>query len=191
MDYLTKKQARIVSYIEHYWLEYGYPPTIREIAKKFKIAIGTVQDHISALKNKGYLKSRPHTARGFEVIHKQQDIPIFGTVAAGNPIFAVENIEGYLGEPPSKSGDFFALKIKGDSMIEAGIREGDLVKVKKQKTAENGDIVIALLEDEATVKTFRKKGSRVYLQPANPAYHDLEGEFEILGVVVELRRRLQ
>ncbi|MCB0833737.1 MAG: transcriptional repressor LexA, partial [Bacteroidetes bacterium] len=178
---LTEKQQRILDFIDQFIVDHGYPPTIMEMAERFKVTIGTIQDHIEALKRKSYLRQRPNKARGFELAFKSQGIPIYGRVAAGRPIFAVENILGYLGEDKNDH-EVFALKVVGDSMVDAGIVEGDVLKVRKQQTADDKDIVIALLGDEVTVKRFRRKYGKQYLEPANPAYAVIKDvSFEILG----------
>jgi repressor LexA len=187
---LTKKQQQVLVFIEQFAVKQGYPPTLTEIAGHFGITIGTVQDHVEALKRKGCLRQKPNTARGFALTRKVENIPIYGRVAAGNPIFATENIEGYWQTPDSNPSDFFALRVVGDSMIEAGIMDGDTLKIRKQKTAEDKDIVVALIGDEATVKRFRKKYGAIFLEPANPKYPVMKNiEFEILGKIVELKRR--
>ena len=187
MEYLTKKQEDVYNYILQSMRKNGFPPTIREIADHFSVSIGTVQDHISAIESKGYLKIKPNTARGFEPVTK--GIPVYGKVAAGKPIFAIENIEGYVQDSYKKTEGVFALKVTGDSMIDAGILEHDIVIVHKQETAEDKDIVIALLGDDVTVKRFRRKRGKVLLEAANPKYDPIESEFKIIGKVIESRRQ--
>lgn len=204
MDKLTLKQQRILNFIEKHRLENTYPPTLKEIAEKFNITIGTVQDHISALQRKGYLERKKDIARGFIVVRSDEEnellrhrqnvnlIPLYGNVAAGEPIFASDNIQGYITMEKNKNGNkiYFALKVKGDSMIDSGIYEGDIVIVRKQDTAEDGDIVIALLEDEATVKTLRNKRIKAYLEASNSKYKSIYNKpFQIIGKVIELRRQ--
>jgi repressor LexA len=186
---LTKKQNHMLQYIERHCEANGYPPTITEIGSYFRITIGTVQDHLEALRRKGYLKQHPNKARGLELVHKPDQIPIYGRVIAGNPVLAEEHVEGMLDGVRHQSNTRFALRVHGDSMIDAGIHAGDIVIVKKQKTAENGDIVVALLEHETTIKRYRIKNNRHVLEPANPDYPVISGtEFEIIGKVIELRR---
>ncbi|KAB2879249.1 repressor LexA [bacterium] len=187
MEYLTKKQEGIYNYILQCLRTNGFPPTIREIADHFSVSIGTIQDHISAIEGKGYLKIKPNTARGFEPISR--GIPVYGKVAAGKPIFAIENIEGYVQDSYKKAEGVFAVTVTGDSMIEAGIIEEDVLIVHKQETAEDKDIVIALLGDEVTVKRFRKKRGKVLLEAANPKYEPIDREFTIIGKVIESRRK--
>lgn len=155
---------------------------------------------------KGYLKKVSHTARGIRVVNLDENadisnlkssidaIPLYGNVAAGEPIFADNNIQGYVAIKKRKrsSQDLFALKVKGTSMKDAGILQDDIVIVKKQNDAEDGEIIIALLDDEATVKTLRKKRSSVFLEPANPKFKPITDKlFKVLGKVIELRRKYQ
>ncbi len=200
---LPPKQKKILEFISRFMSDNNYPPTYQEIADKFKIIIGTVQDHIAALIKKGFLERIPEKARGFKVINPDEDeeisrvrtgidaIPLYGSVTAGEPIFADNNIEGYIAaeRPRRTTKEHFALKVKGQSMRDAGILEEDIVIVRKQSSASNGDIIIALLEDEATVKTLRIKYGKPYLEPANPAYKPIYKPFKVLGKVVELRRK--
>ena len=203
MDELTKKQKKILRFIEKFSSENHYPPTFKEIADKFEITIGTVQDHISALNRKGYLKREKDKARGFKVVknsdgvksHKAKKdielIPLYGNVAAGEPIFANDNIEGYVTLEKNTRGHkiHFALKVKGESMIDSGIYDGDIVIVRKQDSANDGDVVIALLDDEATVKTLRNSKINAYLEASNSRYKSIINKpFKIVGRVIELRR---
>lgn len=205
MDKLTTKQQRILNYIEKHRIMHTYPPTLKEIADKFKITIGTVQDHIYALQKKGYLERKKDIARGFKVIKSDEEksmekmksdinlIPLYGNVAAGEPIFASDNIQGYVTMEKNSRGHqiHFALKVRGESMTDSGIYDGDIVIVRKQDTAEDGDIVIALLEDEATVKTLRNKRIKAYLEASNSKYKAIMNKpFQIIGKVIELRREL-
>lgn len=205
MHKLTGKQKKILDYLEKYLKDNDYPPTIKEIADYFNLTIGTVQDHIYALERKGYISRKRDTARGIKIIKNSEGIskppnqdfeliPVYGNVAAGEPIFANQNINGYISIEKTSRGHkmHFALKVKGDSMIDAGIYDGDIVVVKKQETADDGDIVIALIEDEATVKKFRKNRIRIYLEAANPYYKAIINRpFKILGKVIELRRNYE
>ncbi|MFZ1321775.1 MAG: transcriptional repressor LexA [Ignavibacteria bacterium] len=203
MHKLTSKQKKILEFIEKFGSEYSYPPTLKEIGEKFNITIGTVQDHIKALQNKGWLERRKDIARGFKVVKSEEEnnierlrsemniIPLYGSVAAGEPIFADDNVQGYVTMEKNVKGHkiHFALKVKGDSMIDSGIYDGDIVIVRKQDTAEDGEIVIALLEDEATVKTLRNKRIKAYLEASNSKYKSIINKpFKIIGKVIELRR---
>ena len=202
MEKLTKKQRKILEFIEKHTAQNSYPPTLKEIAEKFGITIGTIQDHIFALQKKAYLDKNPNTARGFRIIRnpdgtdlKQMPdtdyVPLYGNVAAGEPIFADNNIQGYIAIEKNSRGHkmHFALRVKGNSMINAGIYDGDIVIVKKQDSADDGDIVIALLDDEATVKTLKNSKIKAYLEAANSKYKSIMNRpFQIIGKVIELRR---
>jgi repressor LexA len=189
MDNLTKKQEKVLRFIDKFIKDNGYPPTVREMAGHFEVNLKAIQDHITALKNKRHLNHESQKARGLELIHK--GIAIYGKVAAGKPIFAVENIEGYVSPSSDKAANVFGLKVTGDSMIDAGIMEGDVVLVHKQNVAEDKDIIIALFNDEATIKRLRKKKNEIYLEPANKNYEPIrDRSFTIIGKVIELRRKL-
>lgn len=203
MDKLTIKQQKILNFIEKHRIEQTYPPTLKEIGQRFNITIGTVQDHIFALQKKGFLERKKDIARGFLVVKSDEEkqiermksnvnlIPLYGNVAAGEPIFASDNIQGYVSMEKNSKGHHlhFALKVKGDSMIDSGIYDGDIVIVKKQDTADDGEIVIALLDDEATVKTLRNKRIKAYLEASNSRYKSIINKpFQIIGKVIELRR---
>ena len=200
MDNLTVKQKEILGFISEFSEDNSFPPTLKEIAGRFGVTIGTVQDHVNALKQKGFLERKKDIARGFRVVGigkktisgtNAKLIPLYGNVAAGEPIFATDNIQGYVTMEKGKSGHHihFALKVKGDSMIDSGIYDGDIVIVRKQDSAEDGDIVIALLEDEATVKTLRNKKIRAYLEASNARYKSIiDRPFQVIGKVIELRR---
>jgi repressor LexA len=212
MPSLTKRQKQILDFIIKSVNLHGFPPSTSEIQEEFSFkSPNSVQDHLLALGRKRYIARHPHKSRGIEVLvyrnNKQEnrdsnavEVPIVGRVAAGMPVLAQENIEGELMIDKSltkSSGDDFVLKIKGDSMIEAGILDGDYVLVHQQQSAEEGDIIVALIEDEATVKKFYKDKSlnRVILRPANesmkPIYVDLScNNFMILGKVTGVIRKI-
>ena len=197
---LTDIQKRVLQYIENFVVEHGYPPTVREVACAFgyKSPLSAKQ-HIDALVKKGYLRKRPFQSRGIEVVGtlKRENIvriPLLGTIRAGEPILAIDNIEEYIILPkglfPLEDG--FALRVKGDSMKEAGIMEGDIVVIKPAIYPRNGDIVVAIIGDEATVKRLLIKGDKVCLRPENPEMKPLVVSVEdvrILGKVVGLIRR--
>lgn len=197
---LTDRQARILQYLGDYIAQHGYPPTQREIMRRFRMkSTQGVARHFDALEKKGHLSRTPRGARALELTGRsaERGIPIVGKVAAGLPILAVENLEGALALDGRVApwNDTFFLRVKGDSMIEAGIAEGDLLLVKPQETADNGDIVVALLNSEATVKRVVKHADRVVLHAANPAYPPIEvtkgsGEFRIIGKAMALFRSL-
>jgi repressor LexA len=183
---LTERQEEILSFINSYRELNGFPPTIREIAKHFGISSTFgVKKHLDALVKKGYLHIESNASRGISTIQTEfaekneifNKIPIIGRVAAGSPILAEQNIEGSLIIDPSfikRNEDCFALKVKGDSMIKAGIFEGDYVIVVPQSEAKNGDIVVALIDDEATVKTFELRNGEIRLLPENDSYLPIE-----------------
>lgn len=180
----------------------GYPPTVKELSDIFKISQPSMHDRINQLVRKGYLIRDDRKARGLAVTRKENieplalvSVPIVGTVAAGVPIWAEENITGEVLVENSviKSGKCFALNIKGDSMIGAGINHGDLIIVRKQQLAENGSIVVALLENEATVKRLRIADDIIELVPENPRLRPIritaEDNLQILGKVVACKKR--
>ena len=184
MKDLTEKQLAILQYIELYIKQQGYPPTIREIGEKFQITAKGAYDHLKAIEKKGYIKSEKNRSRAIELLKTSTggapiageqivSIPLVGRVAAGIPITAEENIEEYLAFPRSMvpgSDGVFALRVAGDSMKDAGIHDGDIAVIRKQEAADNGDIIVALIDDEATLKYFYKEKKKIRLQPANKAY---------------------
>ena len=197
---LTDRQKEIYDFLLSTIREKGYAPSIPEIGRKFKIAsTNGVSDHLKALEKKGYIRRvgkraiEVLSAVGKPVLTAVRDIPIVGRVPAGRPFLSEENIEGSLTITNDMgSGKLFALQVKGDSMIGAGILDGDRVIVKQQGTAENGEIVCALIEGEATVKRFYKKDSIVTLKAENEKYAPITvsaGEFRVLGKVVGLMRK--
>ena len=211
MEMLTPRQKQVYDFVVSWTSEHGFPPTVREICEAVGLSsTATVHSHLKALENKGYLKiaqakSRAVTVSGpdsdpeaapetpVELPYSAVQLPLVGQVAAGCPILAEQNIEEEIILPKSIVGDSssFLLRVKGDSMIEAGILDGDYVVVKEQNSARNGEIVVALLDDSATVKTFYREDGRIRLQPQNssmePIYCD---DVAILGRVVALFRTL-
>lgn len=199
---LTFKQRRIYDFLSSTIREKGYAPSIPEIGKSFKIASTRgVFDHLQALEKKGYIRRVGKRAieivglNGRPALPEAKEIPIVGQVRAGVPILAEENIEGFLpvASDLARGKDAFALKVKGDSMMEDGILEGDLVIIRRQETAVNGDIVCALIGNEATLKRFQWKGNQITLKPANPKYEPIivsKGEFRILGKATGVIRKL-
>lgn len=191
---ITTKQRRVLKFIQNKIFQQGCPPTIREIAAWFGFkSTGTVRDYLRALTKKGYLKLIPKKSRAIELAKNITfRIPILGQITAGIPNLTYEEIDEYLNLEDflsSSEKDVFALKVKGDSMIDKNIFDGDLVLVKRQRIAEDGDIVAALLKDEATVKTFRKKNNRVHLEPANKRYPLIVEEFSVIGKIIATIRR--
>jgi repressor LexA len=189
---LSERPRKILAFIQRFTREKGYPPTIREIGHEFKISsTNGVRYHLNLLEKGGHLKRSGRISRGIgpAMPFNAPGIPILGRVAAGQPILAEENHEGTL-EPLEVFGDpkgLFALKVRGDSMIDAGILAGDYVVVRHQGHANSGEIVVALVGDEATVKYYRPREDSVELVPANPKYEPIvvaeESEFSILGTV--------
>lgn len=175
---ISRKQQEILDYLKEEILTRGYPPTVREICEKVDLkSTSSVHSHLSTLERNGYIRRDPTKPRAIEICDdsfqmvrtEMSSLPIVGNVAAGQPILAQENIESYFPVPAEivPSGESFALRIRGDSMINAGIFNGDLVFVNSCRTARNGEIVVALIEDGATVKTFYKEDGHIRLQPEN------------------------
>ncbi|MEY8415821.1 transcriptional repressor LexA [Tissierella praeacuta] len=201
---LTQKQIEILLYIKSEVQRQGYPPAVRDICKGVNLkSTSTVHSHLEKLESKGYIRKDPTKPRAIEILDRNDDflliskktvdIPILGKVTAGTPILAVENIEDTYPVPLElvEGHDVFMLKIQGESMIDAGILDGDLVLVREQKSALNGDIVVALLEDEATVKRFFKEKDRIRLQPENQFMEPIyTKDVSILGKVIGLFRKM-
>lgn len=181
----TNKRELILQFITDFTAENNYSPSVREICAGVGLAsTATVHYHLNALRDQGLIQMDDMKKRTISLpeSHRSDRIPILGVVTAGQPILAVENIEGYL--PWDGESDCFALRVRGDSMINAGILSGDKVVVRPQKTAENGQIVVALLDDSATVKRFRREKGQIWLLPENPAYDPIDGtDCTILGLV--------
>lgn len=204
---LTARQRQILDFIRADIHRRGFPPSVREIGEAVGLSSSsTVHSHLAALESKGLIRRDPSKPRALEVLDYRdneraidydgvQAVPLVGQVAAGAPILAAENIEATLPLPTSFAGEeTFVLRVKGESMIEAGILDGDFVVVRQQSTASNGDIVVAMIDEEATVKRFYRESDRVRLQPENPTmdpiYADQHVDFAILGKVVALFRRI-
>lgn len=199
---LTARQEEIYNFLVNHLSVYGYPPTLREICAAFEMkSTRAASDHLIALERKGFISRKPDMSRGIELLGSRaggqgESIPVLGKVAAGEPLLAQENISERLTlDPEFLTGDGnFLLEVSGDSMIEAHICPGDYILVNPQETADNGDIVVALLDDEATVKRFERTSSGIRLIPENQALqpiivHDLE-QFRIVGKVVGVIRKL-
>ncbi len=198
---LTKRQQEIFDFIKRYSSTHGYPPTVRDIGKAIGLtSSSTVHAHLSNLEKLGLLRRDPTRPRALEVlVDKARQVvgdgglPVVGSVAAGQPVLAEENIEDYVELPPIAGGDAgeFLLRVRGDSMRDAGILEGDHVVVKRQETAADGEIVVARIADEATVKRFFRTADHVRLQPENPDYEPIVSrDVEVLGKVVGVLRRV-
>lgn len=195
MKNLTDKQKRILEYITEATIQQGYPPSVREIGKHVGLSSSSsVHAQLIKLREKGYLEKDDHKTRALVVkgaAASVTQVPIVGQVTAGMPILAVETIEGYLPyEQASGYGEYFALRIKGDSMIGAGILHGDYIIVRQQNTARSGQIVVAMIEDEATCKTLKiEDDGHMWLLPENPEYEPIDGEgATIIGIVTALHR---
>lgn len=186
----SDKQQKILEFLNAFIEENGYPPTVREICAAVELkSTATVSYHLAELKRLGKIQNDSGKRRTISLSEpsKAGRIPLVGVVTAGLPILAQENLEGSL--PWDGDSDCFALRVKGDSMINAGILDGDKVIVRPQPDATNGDIVIALLEDEATCKRFRRSADGVWLLPENPAYDPIDGRnARLLGKVVAVLR---
>lgn len=193
---LTIKQKKILDFVTSFSGEHGYAPSLEEIASKFELnAISTVHHHIKALKNKGYLKKEENQPRGVSLFEQTPDtaeIPLLGVIAAGVPIEPIENPEP-IKVPKnlvSNRGDYYALKVKGESMIEDGIWDGDIVVIKSQPTADNGDTVVAITEKGATLKIYRNQNGKIFLEPRNKNLSNIYPQsLEIRGKFVGLIRK--
>lgn len=194
---LTQKQERVLNFIRRRLLE-RMPPTIREIAKELGFrSTGTVRDYLKALTQKGLVRRMDKKSRGIELTELAafNKIPIIGTIMAGRPNLAYEEIQGYVDVDDLFLGrlgfdDVFALKVKGDSMINAGIFDGDVAIIKKQAHAVNGDIVAALLDDnEVTLKRLRSRSGKYHLEAANPDYAPIYEEFKVIGKLMTVIRK--
>ena len=190
-----EKLIKIMDYIRKFSEENGYTPSVREIAKEFGIkSTATVHSYIEKLQAKGYLNKTDNKKRSMTFGKSSGvTIPLIGTVTAGQPIFAYENYEDYYTFPVGefRGEDLFMLRVQGTSMIDAGIMDGDKIIVRREQTASNGDIVVALVDDSATVKRFFRKNGQIVLHPENEALEDMifeDGEVSILGRVVGLMR---
>ncbi|WP_127016135.1 transcriptional repressor LexA [Anoxybacter fermentans] len=207
MEDLSPRQRKILEFIMSEIEKKGYPPSVREIAKAVDLrSPSTVHSHLNTLEELGYIRKDPTKPRTIEVLvgdfssnrpqKEMVHIPIVGKVTAGQPILAVENIEDFFPLPldyirGGKNQELFMLQIKGNSMVDAGILDGDYVIVRKQSHADNGDIVVALLEDEATVKRFFKEKDYIRLQPENSTLKPiLVRDVQILGKVIGVYRNL-
>jgi repressor LexA len=199
---LTPKQRELLDFLKQFLQKNSFPPTVREIASHFGLK-GTMgpQKILNILEKKGYIRRIPGGSRAIEILGfslgNAIPIPIVGKITAGKPILAVENMEGYLNFDRNllSSEDIFLLRVQGDSMIEAHIQDGDFALVKPQSNAENGEIVVALIEDEATIKRIFKEKDLVRLEPANPRVEPIvvkrgERQVQIVGKVVGIFRKL-
>jgi len=204
---LTKRQQEIFDFIKKYSAKHGYPPTVRDIGKAVGLASSsTVHAHLANLEKVGLLRRDPSKPRALELLDRAVEqavdtvksvvrpgVPLIGSVAAGQPVLAEENIEDYIQVPSEAGGETgdFLLRVRGDSMVDAGILEGDMVVVRRQETAKNSEIVVALVGEEATVKRFFREADHVRLQPENDALEPIRSrEVKVLGRVVGVMRRV-
>ena len=199
MKGITDRQKEVLTFISSYTDENGYPPTVREISEHFEISIRAVQDHILALQKKGFLSQAQKRARSIKVLSDSDAsapfigrVPLLGTVAAGKPLLCEENLDGYLNltEPfvrPGKS--YFALRVRGQSMINAGILEGDLAVIEQASSAVDGQIIVAVIDDAITLKRYYKEAGRIRLQPENPAFQPIYcDDLRIVGILSNIVR---
>ena len=199
MKEATERQKEVLNFIASYIQTHAYPPTIREVADFFSISIKGAHDHLAALKKKGLLKQGDKKSRTMELVTAEKkeeiyiEIPILGTVAAGRPIMAVENMEGSITLPKSffKGNEkYFALHVKGDSMEGAGILDGDTAIIEQRNMVQNGEIAVVMLDDAVTLKTFYRESARIKLQPENPKYSPIYCSYDvhILGKLAHILR---
>ncbi|MCR4822660.1 MAG: transcriptional repressor LexA [Treponema sp.] len=200
MKQITERQQEVLDFISSFTRSNNYPPTVREIGEHFGISLRAVQDHIAALQKKGYLSQTQKRARSLNVISGAREqsetfiskVPLLGTVAAGKPLLSEENLDGYvnLTEPfvrPGKS--YFALRVRGQSMIEAGILEGDLAVIEQAQTAVDGQIVVAVIDNAITLKRFYKEADRIRLQPENSSFQPIYStDVTIVGILSNIVR---
>lgn len=200
---ISKKQSEILEYMKNEIISRGFPPSVREICEAVNLkSTSSVHSHLETLEKNGYIRRDPTKPRAIEIVddnfnlvrREMVNVPIIGKVAAGQPLLAVENVEGYFPIPSEfmPNNKTFMLVVQGDSMINAGIFNGDYVLVEQRQTAENGEKVVALVEDSATVKTFYKEKDYIRLQPENdtmdPIIVEQDQMFQILGKVIGVFR---
>lgn len=199
MKGLTDRQKSVLNFIKSYIIKQKYPPTVREIADHFNISVKGSHDHLKALQRKQYIRCNGNRSRAIEIIGKNKQpndsrilqVPVLGNVAAGKPLFSEENYDGSVEIPRVYvgSGDFFALNVQGDSMVDAGIHDGDIAIIRQQNTADNGEIVVAMVNDAFTLKRFFKEKNRIKLQPENSAFSAIyPKKVRILGKMAYLIR---
>lgn len=204
MKGITERQQEVLNFISSFTKENSFPPTVREISDHFSISIRAVQDHIGALQKKGYISIKPKSSRSIRVLQDDQrfvpdvkpafvsKVPVLGTVAAGKPLLSEENLDGYvnLTEPFVRPGkNYFALRVRGTSMINAGILEGDLAIIEQTSVAIDGQIVVAVIDDAITLKRFYKEADRIKLQPENPEFKPIYCQnLRIVGILSNIVR---
>ena len=198
MKGITERQQQVLDFISDFTTGNGYPPTVREISDHFGISIRAVQDHLIALQKKGFLSQAQKRSRSIKVLSDSQNqpfvgkVPILGTVAAGKPLLSEENLDGYvnLTEPFVRPGKtYFALRVRGQSMINAGILDGDLAVVEQASTAIDGQIIVAVIDDAITLKRYYKEAGRIRLQPENPQFQAIYcTDVRIVGILSNIVR---
>lgn len=199
MKKITDRQQEVLSFIAYYIEENSFPPTIREIGEHFKIGPKAVQGHIMALQKKGFLQQNQNRSRAFKIVSggrktlpRAVEVPILGSVAAGLPLLCEENIDGHLvlAEPFVRQGkNYFALRVRGESMVGAGILDGDFAIVEQASTAENGQIVVAVIDEAITLKRFFREASRIKLKAENPAFKPIYcREVRVVGILASIVR---
>lgn len=201
MKELTARQQQVLHFIQDFTDENVFPPSVREIAEHFSISIKAVQDHIAALRKKGYLSQSAKRSRSLKVLKETRpevqktsfvEIPLLGTIAAGKPLFCDENYENtlHLSQEFVRDGQkYFALHVRGTSMKDAGILDGDVAIVRQCNSANDGEIVVALIDDSVTLKRFFKESTRIRLQPENPDFKPIYSQdVQVLGVLSNILR---
>ncbi|GHV25082.1 LexA repressor [Spirochaetia bacterium] len=202
MKGLTERQQEVLNFVSEYKKTHTYSPTIREMADYFSISVKGAHDHISALKKKGLIRQEIKRSRTIELIKTAEEagnseqtvsIPLLGSVAAGKPILAEENLDGFVVLHRSmlkKNRDYFALRVRGDSMEGKGIMDGDTAIIEKRETVKNGEIAVIMVDDAVTIKTFYRESARIRLQPANPKYPPIyySQDLRVLGRLAHIVR---
>ena len=208
MKEMTKKQREVYDFICTKIMNQGFPPTVREIGENFSISVKGAYDHLKAIERKGYIRCSSSKSRAIEIMNwgdvppmaqiptlgsEMVSVPLVGQSAAGSPVLAEQNVEEEYLLPKSLIGDqpLFALRVKGDSMVDAGILDGDLALIRSQHDAHNGEIVVAMIDSETTIKRFYREKESVRLQPENPQYEPIiSREAEVIGKVVWVFRKI-
>ena len=198
MKQITERQKEVLKYISDYAEENSFPPTVREISDHFNISLRAIQDHISALQRKGYITQGQNRSRSIRVLSEKEPkvfmgkVPVLGTVAAGKPLLSEENLDGYvnLTEPFVRPGkNYFALRVRGQSMTGVGILDGDLAVIEQTNVAQNGQIIVAVIDDAITLKRYFKEAERVRLQPENPDFKAIYcQDVRIVGILSNIVR---
>ena len=199
MKELTDRQKEVLTFISTYTKDNTFPPTVREISDHFGISLRAVQDHITALQKKGFIAIKPKSSRSIKVIQNDGPkepfigkVPLLGTIAAGKPLLSEENLDGYvnLPEPFVRPGkNYFALRVRGRSMINAGILEGDLAVIEQTSVAYDGQIVVAVIDDAITLKRYYKEADTVKLMPENPDFQPIYvKDLRIVGILSNILR---